>query len=43
MMRAIKGRDTLPEMQTSGGRTLRDTDRGGSEVLLQTFVQWNFD
>ena len=30
------------QLQASVGRTLRDTDRGGSQVLLQTFVQWNF-
>ncbi len=30
------------QLQASLGRTVRDTDRGGSEVLMQTFVQWNF-
>ena len=30
------------QMQASLGRTLRDIARGGSEVLVQTFVQWNF-
>ena len=30
------------QLQASLGRTLRNTDRGGSEVLLQTILQWNF-
>ena len=30
------------QLQASLGRTLRDIARGGSEVLVQTFVQWNF-
>jgi hypothetical protein len=31
------------QLQASLGRTLRDTERGGSEVLIQTFLQWNFE
>ena len=30
------------QIQGSVGRTVRDTDRGGSELLLQGFLQWQF-